>query len=372
MFKKISLILLFSFLLANTTFANNYIEKTIDWFKFRVIKFDTKSKDYIFKVWANPDYSATNLRELMEANNGISAINGVFFCPSTYKECWWKNFTKNERYVEWNKIWPEQSTGDRVVFAIDKNNRPFLYQTDKINTTYEWDINYWFANFPLLLQDWVSKFQDYNDLWLIDKKMTSKSSRNFICSDKTSRYIYTWYVSNIGLKKLPDLLIKFGCYNALNLDAGGSSAMIYNSRYLIWPGRDIMDWVIIERIGLDTKKIIESSLKIKSIMEVRIADKTYSEKILFLDNLSSGLSKIRTKIYEKYSNDLYKDADKIWYEINVTNVNKLQTIYIVNYLNKLFNEMKKNYLVEENNRVQLENNRIEFENNSKNTEELLF
>jgi len=50
--------------------------------------------------------------------------------------------------------------------------------------------------------------------------MTAKIDRNFICSDINNRFIYTGYVSSISLIDLPDLLIKFGCYNALNLDAG--------------------------------------------------------------------------------------------------------------------------------------------------------
>ncbi|MDR0771602.1 MAG: phosphodiester glycosidase family protein [Candidatus Peribacteria bacterium] len=37
----------------------------------------------------------------------------------------------------------------------------------------------------------------------------------------------------MDLKSLPDILLKVGCFNALNLDAGASSAMIYNGRYII-------------------------------------------------------------------------------------------------------------------------------------------
>jgi exopolysaccharide biosynthesis protein len=30
------------------------------------------------------------------------------------------------------------------------------------------------------------------------------------------------------MEKLPEILLEFGCRNALNLDAGASNAMIYN------------------------------------------------------------------------------------------------------------------------------------------------
>jgi len=348
MIKKGIISILFFLLFTSTTLANNYVEKIVDWYKFRVVKYDTQSKDYIFKIWVNPDFWATNLRELMEANNWVSAINGVFFCPESYKECGGKNFTNNERYVTWFKIWTSTSTQDRVVFAVDDENKPFLYQTNKINPDREADIYYGFSNFPLLLQDGVSKYQDYVDLWLVDYKMKSKIQRNFICSDSTWRYIYTWFVWDISLEKLPDLLLKFGCNNALNLDAWHSSAMIYNSRYIVWPGRNILDWVIIERKDLDTKKIIESATTIKWLIEKKLSKKTHSERMEFLNKFLSTLSKIRTTIYEKNSFDLFDNESwkKIGYEINVKNVKNLETVYLVNYLTKILNELKDKYIEE--------------------------
>ena len=348
MFKKEVITIGLFLLLTSNVLANNYVEKVVDWYKFRVVKYDTESKDYIFKIWVNPDYWETNLRELMENNNWVSAINWVFFCPESYKECWWKNFTNNERYVTWFKIWTSQSTQDRVVFAVDDENKPFLYQTNKINPDREEDIYYWFSNFPLLLQDWVSKYQDYVDLGLVDYKMKAKMQRNFICSDLTWRYIYTWYVSEISLEKLPDLLLKFGCNNALNLDAGWSSAMIYNSRYIVWPGRDILDWVVIERKWLDTKKIIENSITIKTLIEKKLSKKTHTERMEFLNNFTTTLTKIRTAIYTKNSFDLFdnESGQKIGYEINVKSVKNLETVYFVNYLNKLLSELKSIYIDE--------------------------
>lgn len=362
MIKKLFLIIIFFLLFAQNTLANNFVEKTMDSYKFRYIKYDTESKDYVFKIWAKPDYEATDLRELMEENNWVSAINWVFLCPADYKECGWKNFTKNERYVEWEKLWKESSTEYRAVFALDKNNKPFLFQTDKINPSLEEKIYYWFANFPILLQDWKSKYDDYVEMWLIDKKMKNKMQRNFICSDVTNRYIYTWYVSEIELEKLPDELVKLWCSNALNLDAGKSSAMIYNSRYIIWPGRDVLDWVIIERKGLDTNKLIELSKKLKSIIEKKLTKKSYNEKIEYLDNFMSVLTKIRTKIYDKNSFDIYDETwKKIWYEINIRNIKNLENVYTINYLNKLLYELKKSYIEENSKQIKDEKEKIDQE-----------
>lgn len=374
MFKKWIFVILFFLLFAQITNANNYVEKTLDGYKFRYIKYDTDSKDYIFKIWANPDYSATNLRELMEANNWVSAINWVFFCPASYGECGWKNFTKNERYVEWVKIWPSETTWDRVVFAVDENSKPFLFQSNKINSLDEDKIYYGFANFPLLLKDGVSKFQEYVDLWLVDKKMTNKMQRNFICSDRTNKLIYTWYISEIELGKLPDVLKKLGCYNALNLDAGWSSAMVYNWRYLIWPGRDVMDWVVIERKGLDTKLVIEKAKKIEWLIDKKLDAKSYSGKIEYLDNITKGLAKIRTKVYTENSFDLFdNDAWKIiWYEINIKSITNLEKVYMINYLNKLFAELKETYKLEDIEKQKEEKEKLNEEKEKIDGENLLF
>jgi hypothetical protein len=56
---------------------------------------------------------------------------------------------------------------------------------------------------------------------------------------------------------------------------------------------------------LDTKKIIEKSKKVKSIIENRLINKSITEKVDYLNTLNTALSKIRTKVYEKNSVDLY-------------------------------------------------------------------
>lgn len=350
MLKKLAFVILFSSLFTQFSFANNYIRTNISGYTFKVIKYDTKSKDYIFKIWARQDYQATSLRELMEENNWVSAINWVFFCPESYRECGWKNFTKNERYVEWKKISNIQlpnteSTWDRVVFAVSDKNEAFLYQTDKINSEDEEKIYYGFSNFPLLLQNGISKYDDYVKLGLVDSKMEAKINRNFICSDESWRYIYSGYISNIKLKNVPGILLEFGCYNALNLDAGGSGAMIYNSKYIVWPSRNILDWVIIERKNLDTKKIIERSEKILLFLEERIKDKSNQEKIEYYNTLNKGLSKIKSSIYEENSIDLIDEEswEIIWYEIEIKDIKKISTLYLINYLDKLFYEINNVY-----------------------------
>lgn len=346
----------------NQAFADSaFISQSIWWYTLKVFKYDTNSQDYIFKVWMNLDYKATDLRTLMEKNNGIFAINWAYFCPSDYVECWGQDFTTNERYLQWYKFWTENKTGNRVVFALDENNKPFLYQSNKINSNLEWRIYYGIANFPLLLRNGVSKYEDYVKLGLIDSKMKAKMSRNFICSSKKWNDVYFWYTSAIELDKLPEVLLEFGCWNAINLDAWASSAMIYNWRYIIWPGRDILDWIIIERKWFDVKAVNEEAKELFERMKIPLKSKMYNEKIELLDNIWNVLSKFRNDFYDKHSkNVIWENFDIVGYQVNITNLKDLTLIYIINYLEKLAYDYKKDVINEENKRVKQE---IDEENN---------
>lgn len=341
-----TLLLSLSFLFSiNIASASSYIEKTIDWHKIKVMKYDLNSKDFTFKIWVNPDWAATSLRTLMEKENWISAVNWVFFCPADYRECKWKDFTINERYIDGMRYAWYDDTWDRVVFALDKNQNPFLFQTNKINPDKEADIYTWLGNFPLILKDWKNVIEHYREQWLIDKKMKASMSRNFICSDKEWKNIYFWYVYDVILDHLHSVLTEIWCYNALNLDAWASSAMIYNSRHIVWPGRNILDSLIIERNWLDTKFLRSKANNWISKVEKSLRFKTLVRQKKSLKNLSSSITKMRTKLYNLNSTDIYDNNwKKIWYEINTSSISTLKKLYFINYLDKLIYELENKFI----------------------------
>lgn len=358
-YKKITinfLLFLFSFLfLTNFAFANNFIEKKINWNTFKIIKYDLGSSDFVFKIWVNPDWNATNLRNLMERNNWISAVNWIYFCPKDYSECKWKDFTINERYLDWKKIATYDDTWERVVFALDKNNKPFLFQTNKINEDRETEIYNWIANFPLLLKDGKNMIEHFWDVNLIDSKMKAKMSRNFICTDREKKFLYFWYVYNIEMNYLPYALSQIWCYDAINLDAWKSSAFIYNAKYLIWPWRDVLDWLIVERKWLNTLEIRESMQKVMLKIDEYLKNRPIWKKIMILDSLTNALSKAKSKIYEINSEDLYDENwNKIWYEIYANSIDSLKRLYIINYLDKLIYEYKKKMIKDDEDRKNVE------------------
>lgn len=342
--KKIILVIIL--LIPNFVFANTYIEKKINWFTIKVVKYDLSSKDYEIKVVKTDD--ATNLWNLLQENNAITWVNWVFFCPTDYKWCDTnKSFTDNERYIKWEKFSTYLTTWDRAVFWWTKDKKPFIYQSSKINYEDEDKIYYGLSNYPLLLSEWKNMLEQYWDKWLIDSKMKVKWTRNFVCSDEKKENIYFWLVYDATLEELTWILRNLWCYDALNLDAWLSTTFMYNSKYIVWPQkRDILDGIAIERIGLDVKEIKSIADNITNILIKDIEKKGrfyLSKKEKVKNSYIKQLQEIRKKIYEINSIDLYEqnivwELDRVWYQIEINNLNQLK---LVNLINEITSNMSK-------------------------------
>lgn len=355
--KKLIFILIL--LIPNIALANTFIEKTVSWYKIKVIQYDLSSDIYNLKVVKTDN--AESLWDLLKQNNAISWVNWVFFCPTDYDWCnTTKSRTDNERYIEWEKFASYNSTWDRAVFAWTKDKKPFIFQTDKINNDKESDIYYWVWNYPLLLNEWKNMLEYYYDVWLIFNKLTYKATRNFICSDKESKNIFFWLVYDATIDDLVQVLSDFWCYNALNLDAWLSTTFIYNWKYVVWPQkRNILDAIAIERIWFNVKEILKISDKIFTILINKSENKSKKNKntqIKILNNYIKQLDNIKTKIYNKYSTDIIEKDElwqdkNIWYKIEINDLKTLKIIYLINQINynlKITRDLIQSKIDEEN------------------------
>jgi exopolysaccharide biosynthesis protein len=52
-------------------------------------------------------------------------------------------------------------------------------------------------------------------------------------------------IEKISMLDVPTFIARFGCVDAINLDNGGSLAMYNTGKYIVGPGRNIMDAFII-------------------------------------------------------------------------------------------------------------------------------
>lgn len=247
----------------------------------------------------------------MNTVNGISGVNGVFECPKDYSACGWKNYTINERYVQGEKKATYKSTGDRVVFGWNDQIEPFLFQTDLINANDEDEIFEWFANHPLILMNGESQLHKYYEKGLINNKMKARATKNFICSDQDWLHIYFWLVYNISIDAMPEALKDLGCWNAINLDAGLSTSFVYNNKYIIWPQREILDWVFVSPKNVDIISLNATSKKFISWLLKSLSNKTSKQKITKLQNISDILEEYIIQVYAKNTTDIIEYSDII-------------------------------------------------------------
>ncbi len=330
------IILIFILFTAKTSFANELYKTEINWYKISALKI-FKWSWYKVIAWVSTNWES--LDSLVKKYNWVSWVNWAYFHPADYG---WVNESNAYRISNWTKYakWDE-TWASNVVFAFDKNWIPFLFQNAHDYSTWRWDIymtgrtinidkekeihnGIW--NFPLLLKDWVNMLDKELE---ISEKMKAKSLKNFICSSKDWNTIYMWNIENPNIRAVPDILSKLGCHNAINLDAGGSSAMIYNNKYIRGPGRNIMDaFIIIKDENSKTEvKTTSDEEKKKEAIKKLILEKVAKEKETEI---------IKQNILKKYSLSLDKAFKKIENKISTYTKEKQ-----LEFLNNLKNKIEK-------------------------------
>lgn len=278
--------------------AHELIEKDIFWYHIKMIRVDRSHGDTV--IVGISKENGESLKSLVERYWWVSWVNGWFFCPADYKECSWMTYSQNDRvsfgedYSRWDETW------DRAIFAFDKKNIPFIYQTWKIIKKRRSEIYHWIWNYPLLMLRWKNNLENYEHL--IWPKMRLKITKNFICSTENNQVVYMWMVEAISIDSLIPVLTAIWCYNALNLDAGNSTAMQFEWDYLYGPWRDITDAFIVvnkkETIKILNKKLIPVYHKLEKYLWKRDI-KVRMRAIEFLKKVDKKLSK-RKKIEKKY------------------------------------------------------------------------
>lgn len=342
------------------TNANTYIERNIQWYKIKVIEYNTKSDLYDIQFLKSNSWTQEPLNKILSDNNAISWVNWIFFCPEYYSFCKWKEWTtNNERYFKWVKYEWYETSWDKPMFVIDKDKKSFIYKADEINTNKESEIYYWLSNRPLILKDWQNQLETYWEQWLIDSKMSSYWTKNFICNTKDNSKIYFWLVYSINIDSMPSLLLELGCNDALNLDAWLSTSFVYNWKYLVWPQRNVIDWIwIIPKFNINDlnnkASLVVDILYKRVLMKAKMSE----NQLKILESYNSQLNNIKQKIYEIYSNDIFDtnsliwEKEKVWYKIEINNEKNLKIIYLLNKINywikNKINELKENLTLTEN------------------------
>ena len=333
-----TLLLVFFFWTSLSVSANTFTSTEISGLKMQYITYNVWSDDYTLKVAVSE--KATTLTSLARDYNGISGINGAFFCPADYSACWGVSHTINERFVNGEDLSFYTDTGDRAIFWWDSDGVPLLHQTGKINPDDREGIYEWLWNFPILFADGKNMVEIYHDNWLYDNKMKAALPRNFICSNKEKDWIIFGRTHSTSLDSLAPVLFELWCWDALNLDAGNSSKFIYNWRDLISSGRDILDGVVVEHKDINVREIESNIDHIMTILTPQFKKLRKSKALTQLDTIMKRISYLRNEIYDTHSQDIFDSSGiNIGYTLDVKDAKSLKQVYNLNILEKKINHL---------------------------------
>lgn len=226
----------------------------------RVIKVVRDGEHFV--VVSPAGLGGATTENLAQKVGGSTAINGAFFCPDDYSNCKIDGkkttHTISERIFLGDGKSRSSFRGDtsiRAIFSFDKEGNPFFVQKNSgehdeglrsnINSDKLDEIYFGIGNFPVLLLEGENVVHAYTKY--IDKKMKGSANRNFICSTQDGSTIYMGVIGASTIPNLPDYLKKhLDCRNALSLDAGASTAMIYEGKTLDRsPRRRVMDAIVV-------------------------------------------------------------------------------------------------------------------------------
>lgn len=239
------------FLFPITTFAYSLVTKTVDGHIVKIFHIPYGDNYHVTAVASN---SGTTLKSLIASSNWIAGINGAYFIPRDYTGLVDSTNTvriMNTDGLSYSRYYPD--TGINGIFGFDSLHMPILVQNsiygdralrDNYNSGKILDLQSGIANFPILLANSINLVPRYDKLGLITTKMKLASTKSFICRTKQNA-IKMGTISKISMLDVPAFISRFGCVDAINLDNGWSLAMYDKSKYIVGPGRNIMDAFVI-------------------------------------------------------------------------------------------------------------------------------
>ncbi len=248
---KIILSLILIFLFPLTTSAYSLVTKTINGHRVRIFHIGQQDTYRVVAVASN---TGTTLESLVQSVGGTAGINGAYFTPRDYTGL--PDSTSTIRIVNhggfaYSRYFPD--TGVNGIFWFLTDGSPILVQKniygektirENSHSGMILEVESGIANFPILLASWVNLVPRYESAGLITAKMKVKSTKSFICRTATDE-VKMGTIEKISMLDVPDFIRQFGCIDAINLDNGGSLGLYDHGKYIVRPGRNIMDAFVI-------------------------------------------------------------------------------------------------------------------------------
>ncbi len=178
------------------------------------------------------------LSTYVSRSGAYAGINGSFFCPTEYPSCAGKTgsfdlLVMNKNKVYFNSSNNVYSTNPAVIFGSGFVR--FVGQA--LQWGRDTGVDGVLSNFPMLVSGGGVVFSGSDD-----PKFGSKGARGFVANKGNTVYIGDVY--NATMSDSAVVMKALGMDNAMNLDEGGSTALMFNGSYLAGPGRNIPNAIL--------------------------------------------------------------------------------------------------------------------------------
>lgn len=180
------------------------------------------------------------LFDFAQRSGAFAAINGPYFCPSSYPSCADKQNSFDTLLMNKNKVYfnSDNNVYSEVPAVIFQGNSA-RFVTKSQDWGRDTSPDAVIANRPLLVLNGGVVF--YGDS---EGKHASRGGRSFIGA--TGNTVYIGVVRNATVQESALTLKTLGIANALNLDDGGSTAL-WSGKYIAGPGRSLPFGILLLR-----------------------------------------------------------------------------------------------------------------------------
>ena len=183
-----------------------------------------------------------SLAEYVAKNGGFAGVNGTYFCPGTYPECGSKSNSfdfpvYNTRLGKWINSYTLGWSERRAIVYQDGSG--VHYQNSSAG--FGGGLSAGIINYPGLVDGGNVQIDD-NQSGLSDKQK-AKNTKVGLGVINSQRLIVV-VAQNVTMQEFAYVFKSLSAQGALNLDTGGSLALISGGRYIFGPGRGLPNAII--------------------------------------------------------------------------------------------------------------------------------
>lgn len=181
-----------------------------------------------------------SLQQYVSENNAYAGMVGSYACPPDYASCSGKvNSFDFALYDSNDRKWLNKKAltwFDTGMLAFNGSTPKFYRKTSE----YKGDsVTAAVSNFPSLLKN--GEYVVDNDLLTSYQKVRALRGAVGVGTEN----IYLAYITNATVQEAAYVMKAIGAKHSLNLDGGGTAAMIINGKYIVGPGRGVANSILL-------------------------------------------------------------------------------------------------------------------------------